>query len=54
MGNNCESCCKNIGKKLKSFNNEEEGELKVQTTTRKFNHNNLSMIIEDAYESQLS
>ncbi|KAL4446629.1 hypothetical protein ABPG74_005567 [Tetrahymena malaccensis] len=53
MGNNCTSCCNNIEKKLKQMT-EDEVELKINNNRQTLIHNNLSMIVEDAYESQLS
>ncbi|KAL4496227.1 hypothetical protein ABPG72_012964 [Tetrahymena utriculariae] len=53
MGNNCASCCNNIEKKLKQMT-EDEVELKITNNRQALIHNNLSMIVEDAYESQLS
>ncbi|EAR89284.1 hypothetical protein TTHERM_00370990 (macronuclear) [Tetrahymena thermophila SB210] len=53
MGNNCTNCCNNIEKKLKQMS-EDEVELKITNNRQTLAHNNLSMIVEDAYESQLS
>lgn len=53
MGTNCSQCCSGIEKKILSFAGEEEGELHT-IPQRSMNKHHLSVVVEDAYESQFS